>query len=323
MRMLVSLWVVALGTACLGPEQVAPKPPEPPSGRPVVAQPAATQPATTRPATTRPLTSQPTTTAPATSRPTTGPAASTVLSSGDPTVDAILDRLEVKGQTIKGLACQLTYRYVVVEPVEDAQVKEGQLLFARAEPNSKFLIHFTKITADGITAERGEYFLFDGEWLTERNDKAKTIIKRQIVRSGERIDPFKVGQGPFPLPFGQKRVDILQNFKVTLKPFELGDPRNTQHLHCIPLPDTELASRYIGVEIYVDKTVELPVRIVTERRSDGNRIEVDFAAIDTNEAPAGSRFQILQPGEKLEDFSVTEESLPAPGEADAGKGGGR
>jgi hypothetical protein len=214
------------------------------------------------------------------------------------------------GQAIKGLGCKLTYKYVTVEPVEDAQVKEGTLLFARAEPNAKFLVHFTRLIADGITSERGEYFLFDGQWLVERNDKARTIIRRQIVRPGERIDPFKLGKGPFPLPFGQRRADILGSFKVTLKPFEVGDPRNTWHLRCVPLPESELAARYTRVEIYVDRTLELPVRVVTERVSDGNRIEVDFKEIDAAEAPALSRFQIQQPGEKLDDFAVTEEPLP-------------
>ncbi|MBN2563207.1 MAG: hypothetical protein JXQ75_19970 [Phycisphaerae bacterium] len=252
----------------------------------------------------------------ATSRPATMPARQATPpeqvkpSSGDAKVDEILDRLEIKGQAIEGLGCKLTYKYVMVEPVEDSQTKEGTLLFARAEPNSKFLIRFTKMIADGIVSRRGEHFLFDGEWLTERNDKARTIIRRQIVRKGERIDPFKLGKGPFPLPFGQKREEILRNFKVTLQQFELGDPRNTHHLHCVPLPNTELASKYSRVEIYVDKTTELPVRVETERLSDGNRIEVDFKEIDTSEAPALSRFQIKEPGEKLDGFSVTEEPLP-------------
>jgi hypothetical protein len=205
--------------------------------------------------------------------------------------------------------------------VEDAQIKEGELLFAQAEPNSKFLIHFTKMIADGIVTRRGEYFLFDGEWLTERNDKARTIIKRQIVRRGERVDPFKLGKGPFPLPFGQKREDILGNFTVTLKRFELGDPRNSDHLHCVPRPNTELAAKYSRVEIYVDKKIELPVRIVTERITDGNRIEVDFKEIDTDEAPALSRFQIKRPGENLDGFTVTEEPLPSLPERPAGSRG--
>ena len=223
------------------------------------------------------------------------PATSQPATSGDPKVDHILTRLEVKGQAIKGIKCKVVYKYVTVEPVEDETIKEGELLFARSEPNSKFLVEFKKIKQAGTERDTGEYYLFDGLWLTERNDKAKSIVKREIARPGEKKDPFKIGSGPFPLPFGQKREDILANFKVTLAAFALGDPRNVDHLHCVPLPGTDLADKYTRVEMYVDRQLELPVRIVTERVSDGNRIEVDFKDVNAHEAPAGSRFVVKEP----------------------------
>lgn len=227
------------------------------------------------------------------------------LSSGNPTVDAILDRLEAKGKAIKGLQCELIYTYVMVEVVEDRQIKEGTLLFARGEPNSKFLVRFTRKIAGGIVNREEEHYLFDGEWLVERNDRSKNIIKRQIARKGERVDPFKLGEGPFPLPFGQKREEILKYFDVTLKPFELGDPLGTKHLHCVPRPNTQMARKYRRVEIYVNSKLDLPVRIVSERLSDNNRIEVDFKKIDTNAAPAHSRFRMEIP----EGFDITEEPI--------------
>jgi len=233
--------------------------------------------------------------------------------SGDARVDRILDRLEVKGQAIKGLRCGLLYRYVIVDPVEEATEKEGELLFARSEPNSKFLVHFRKLVSSGTIRETGEYFAFDGEWLTERNDKARTIVRRQIARPGERKDPFRLGQGPFPLPFGQKRDDILRNFEVNFVDFSPGDPKGSDHLHCVPRPNTELAEKYSRVEIFVDRRLELPVRIVCEKLKDGTRIEVDFRDIDANEAPAGSRFIIEQP----RDFDVSTEPLSA--EAEKGR----
>lgn len=221
-------------------------------------------------------------------------------------MDAILDRLEVKGRAIEGLRCKLIYKYVTVEPVEDETVKEGVLLFARGKPNARFLIQFNKMIADGVVSRHGELFLFDGQWLTERNDKAKTVTRRQIARKGEHMNPFELGKGPFPLPFGQKREEILRQFDVSLKKFELGDPLRTRHLHCIPRPSSALAERYRRVEIYVDQRLDLPIRIVCERVSDDNRIEVDFKGIDANEAPAGSRFTV---GTVPEDYSVTEEPL--------------
>lgn len=242
-------------------------------------------------------------TQPTTSAPSTQPA--DAATSGDPVADEILDRLDARGETIKGLACKVIYRYVTVFPAESVQQKDGTLLFAKADPNARFLIHFTKLSADGIERETGEYWAFDGRWLTERNDKSRTIIKREIAAPGERKDPFKLGQGPFPLPLGQKRRDILENFTVRLEKFTLGDPRGSDHLHCVPKPGTPLARKYTRVDIYVDRAAGLPVRIVTERVSDANRIEVDFKSIDTNEAPAASRFSIDEP----KDYDVSVEPL--------------
>jgi hypothetical protein len=107
------------------------------------------------------------------------------------------------------------------------------------------------------------------------------------------------------LPLGQKREDILANFKVRRVDFTLGDPRNSDHLNCVPLPDTQLAEKYSRVDIFVDRAMELPVRVVSERISDGNRIEVDFKDIDVQAAPAGSRFRIGEP----KGFDVSVEPL--------------
>ncbi len=237
--------------------------------------------------------------------PTNAQAASNRPSSGDGKLDAILDRLETKGKTMEGLTCRLHYRYVMVEVVQDEHVKEGKLLFARGEPNSRFFIHFNKLRADGVEKVTGEYWAFDGRWLVERNDLTKKIIRREIARKGQREDPFKLGEGPFPMPLGQKREDILANFKVKREDFTLGDPRNTDHLHCVPLPNTALAGKYSRVEIYVDRALELPVRVVSERVKDGNLIEVDFRDIDVRQAPDGSRFRVEEP----KDFEVSVEPL--------------
>jgi outer membrane lipoprotein-sorting protein len=237
--------------------------------------------------------------------PTSAPSAEPSAASVDPRVASILDRLEAKGKAIKGVKCRVIYRYVTIEPIESAQTKEGDLWYARGEPNAKFSVHFQKLIADGIEKPTGEYFAFDGQWLTERNDRSRTIVRREMVRPGEHIDLFEIGKGPFPLPFGQKRADILKNFKVSLEKFTLGDPLKTDHLHCVPLPNSALADRYSRVEMYIERSLDLPIRIVTERLSDGNRIEADFKDIDTNDAPAGSRFVIEQP----KDYEVTVEPL--------------
>lgn len=230
------------------------------------------------------------------------------LTSGDSETDRILDRLEAKGKAIKGLQCDLSYKYVTGGPVQDKMTKLGGLLFTRGETNSMFLIEFESRIADGEKFKSVEKYAFDGEWFTEFNEKSRSVTRRQIVRKGERVDPFKLGEGPFPMPFGQKRDEILRAFKVErLKP-ELEDPPGSIHLHCVPRPNTQLSQKYSRVEIYVDRKIELPIRIVSERKQeiDGGRIEVDFKGINTDAAPAGSRFSVTCPA----GFQESLEPLP-------------
>jgi len=240
--------------------------------------------------------------------PATAPAALPVATSGDPTIDAILDRLEIKGDAIKGISTRLIYNDTRFEPVEDKVVKNGELFFSRGDPNSKFMIRFDETIAGGIKRPNREYYLFDGSWFTERNDGAKQIIKRQVVRPGEHIDPFKIGKGPFPLPFGQRRAEMLKFFNITLEKPKPDDPPNTDHLHCIPRPEeVDLARKYKRLDMWIDKKLELPVRIEVERLSDENIIDVRFENMDASSAPAGSRFQIDSPPGK--DWEVREEPI--------------
>lgn len=234
-----------------------------------------------------------------------GPAPAT---SGDPAVDELLDKLEAKGDEIKGLTCKLRYNYVTVDPVESSQVKTGDLKYLKptnAIVNGMFKIHFHELIADGAKSAHEEQIAFNGNWLIERNDKAKTIIRREVVKPGQRINPFELGKGPFPMPFGQKRSDMLQHFKINKVAPNKDEMPNTVHLHCEPHPHSSMASRYKRVEMYLDKGNNLPVRMVCERLSDDNRIEVSFTEVDAKAAPTPDDFKIEEP----KDFDKREEPI--------------
>ena len=46
---------------------------------------------------------------------------------------------------------------------------------------------------------------------------------RQVAEAGQKVNPFEIGRGPFPLPFGQKTADVLKNFDVSTRPPQAGD----------------------------------------------------------------------------------------------------
>ncbi len=254
---------------------------------------------------------------PAASRPAAAsqPAAdAVVLSSGDAAVDAILDRLESKGKAIRDLRAKVKKDQIDTFPVKEVRTNEGVLLFRRFDANPKFLIRFDRYVAAGIVREgpeNREWFVFDGQWLIERQDKAKIIHKRQVLAAGEHLDVFKLGQGPFPMPIGQSRRDMLTHFSIT-RGAAAGkdDPAGCDHLVCAVRKGSDLAETYKTVEFFVDRALDLPVRIRAERAKDETVVVVTLIDVKLNTGMAASEFEIPLP----KDYQLTVDPLPKVGE---------
>jgi hypothetical protein len=59
-------------------------------------------------------------------------------------------------------------------------------------------------------------FVFDGMWMVERKPALNQVIRQQIARQGESFDPLQLGQGPFPIPLGQKAQAIRERYEAAL-----------------------------------------------------------------------------------------------------------
>lgn len=143
------------------------------------------------------------------------------------TADDLLARLETADKELRSLDADVLYQRVFgLEG--DEQERRGRLYYVDAKtmtaegkpaPGSrKFAIHFKSLKMGTQPAmAQDQVLVFDGEWLIEKQPPQQQIIKRQITRAGG-FDPLKVGEGPFPLPIGQKRADILSRFEAELLP---------------------------------------------------------------------------------------------------------
>lgn len=200
-------------------------------------------------------------------------------------VDEILTNLQKRSDGLKDIRCKVRF-------VEDDQVnlskrtKWGQILFMMAEPNPNFLIHFEKSAVDGVLGKQ-EWYLFDGRWLYQALERIKQVTKQEIARPGERKDFFDIEKAPFPLPFGQKKETILRNFNVTLVPPAASDPPNTDHLVCIPKPESHLYRNYNKLEFFVHKDVHLPSRVVVTKDDALVINTADFPDLSTKSINAG------------------------------------
>jgi outer membrane lipoprotein-sorting protein len=128
------------------------------------------------------------------------------------------------------------------------------------------------------------------------------VTRREIRREGEKSDPYKLGEGAFPLPFGQKKADILAEFEVTRVPETKDDPAQTDHLRLVPRPGTNTGRTYKTLDFWVDRSGEhagLPVKVVAGKK-DGtgavnSYIEISFSKIELNSGFSDSVFKIEVP----------------------------
>ena len=124
---------------------------------------------------------------------------------------------------------------------------------------------------------------------------------------GEKLDVFQIGKGPFPLPFGQKKAEILRHFAVKLIRPGPKDPKNADHLECTPLPGTEMHEKYGKVHFYIDRKLDLPVCVKTVEKEEGNEISASFSKIRLNKGLAASRLNLPNL-----DYPIKVERLPPP-----------
>lgn len=141
----------------------------------------------------------------------------------------LLTALETADKDLQSLAADIRYKKIFSQVQGgDSQIREGTLTFvitpaqAAVPARRGFAVFFNSLVAGGQTRAETREFVFDGEWYVERDFANKQFTKRRIVAPGQQGDPLKIGEGPFPVPIGQAKADILSRFTAELVPFDDG-----------------------------------------------------------------------------------------------------
>ncbi len=186
----------------------------------------------------------------------------------DPT-EALLDRLETSAADLRGFTANVYYE-IFNDLLARREIRLGELIYAvdPATGTKRFAVLFDALIVNNRRTDRLKHFVFDGQWLAEIDEEQKTFTKQQIVPPGRHLDPLKLGEGPFPLPVGQPKEEVLARFDVSplnalpegplsalVEKFELDG------LLLIPKPGTEEAKDDERVEIFYDRSTLLPVGI--------------------------------------------------------------
>lgn len=236
------------------------------------------------------------------------------------TVEALLDRLEDSAEDLRDFQAKI--RYEIWDAVlEEKQIRSGELIY-QVDPEDhtkRFAILFDTFIFNNRQEKESKHYIFADGWLVEIDHTRKQFIKRQIVAPGEEFDPLKLGEGPFPLPIGQPKNEVLARFDVKLLDAP-SDPllakmltrRDVQGMVLFPKPNTPEAEKFQRVELFYDRTTMLPVGINAvaagaidpDDPNSSNRKTVLLTNLKRNEGVDQSKLSIAEPDKRQWDIDV-------------------
>ena len=181
----------------------------------------------------------------------------------DSTVDEILDALDARGRNLKSFVADVSLKEEDLTLANEVTRKGRASYQDLGDGQARLRVTFTeRDTGKRVFDEKIEYLL-EGGWLTDRDYQRKIEVRRQVLQEGERIDLLKLGEGPFPLPIGQKKEDVHEQFEVSKEKPANDDPAGTVRVRLTPKPDTQFERKFDEIHVWVDAKTHMPARIDT------------------------------------------------------------
>ncbi len=133
----------------------------------------------------------------------------------------VLDRLEAADKDLRSLSAKIQYvRQFPEIQGGGSHTWRGDLKFQNEVKDGKttrrFAVDFREMIVDGKKRDERQTYVFDGQWLLTANWAEKQYSRYELVRDGEGQDPMKLGEGPLPLPIGQRKAEMVERFVVSL-----------------------------------------------------------------------------------------------------------
>ncbi|MEM1166565.1 MAG: hypothetical protein AAGI30_09790 [Planctomycetota bacterium] len=227
------------------------------------------------------------------------------------TAEDLLDALEAAGDDLDRLSANVVYqRFSALQG--DLQTRLGTLYYedngapdvnsdgvADGPADRAFQVSFRQLIFGDAVRDVSRDFIFDGEWLVEKEITAdgKRFTKRRIAPPGTDFDPFRVGSRTLiPLPLGQRKADMLARYDtVLLGPHEEigeipeGDPLdglgNAHQLKLTPKAVGDggaVDDRFSEIRLWYERGTLLPLATLAVHRN-GDESVIRLAGTVKNE----------------------------------------
>ncbi len=212
--------------------------------------------------------------------------------SASPRVKRILAMLYRRGKTLQNFSAAVR---VTVNHLRSGEtdINIGRIWYQRAKTGrTRFDIHFSILAVDGAIARHhaDHDIIFDGRWLIDRNGSAKIYRKIEIAPPGARFNPLKLGQGPIPIPIGQRPQTVEREFQIV--PVKVKHQR--PHTVAIKLkPRDPKAFTFDSLTFVISTRLQLPV-LIRRIDPDGTPTTAVFSKIVINK-PMHHSFHVSPP----------------------------
>lgn len=249
----------------------------------------------------QPATGPSTATVPATasapaSAPGSAPATATAPADVDPKAMAVLRGLQEAGQKYQTIKADIDYKVELVQ-VGDEERRTGWVAYqapAAAEAG-RFRVSFDTLRmGNGPRTKALVDYIFDGQWLSVVKHDIRQVQRYQVAAEGEKVEPLKLGKGPFPMPFGQNADEVVRYFIVITRDLKSGEPAGTVYLKLTPRREKRDEMNFTRLEMWVNPQTNLPVRLVSEDKSE-NVTTVTFDKIETGKEVDAKLFVFQRP----------------------------
>jgi hypothetical protein len=230
----------------------------------------------------------------------------------DPAIDAMLDSIEASADDLAGFTAIL--RYEISDAIlRRKTIRIGTMIYEHTTPERprRFAILLDKMLRDigggkFRVEERPQHFIFDGRSLAEINHDAKQYIERELVPPGREYDALKIGNGPFPLPVGQAKSDVLARYAVSsVEVPEEGELSRVRDIDGVTMRGLRLTPKshmpesedLAHIDLYFDTATWLPVGIIVLEKNRDVKT-VSLRKIDRNPALSSdqsAKLELIRP----------------------------
>jgi len=208
---------------------------------------------------------------------------------------ALLEKIEAASATLNTFKTRV--RYTRLQTLTgDEQRRFGDFYYDAGDDDepTRFAVLFDRIVVDERARPMKTWYIFDGNWLLERDHDDKTAIRRELVPKGaEQSGMLNMGDGQMPIPLRLKADEVLKTYKVQQ---HVDEPFGEQTLHHLTLTPRKGKKDATPIDLWFDSETLLLQKIVTTEDTD--EIEMLFPTPKPNPEIKAETFDTAAPDKK-------------------------